>query len=61
MLTVDFDRLAVRSGDIALDAGCGFGRHSLEFVSRGAIVYSMDMDMESLRKTRFALDRKSVV
>lgn len=55
MLTVDFDRLAVRSGDIALDAGCGFGRHSLEFVSRGAIVYSMDMDMESLRKTRFAL------
>ncbi len=55
MLTVDFDRLAVRKGDIVLDAGCGFGRHSLEFVSRGAIVYSMDMDMESLRKTRFSL------
>ena len=33
MLTVDFDRLGVRKGDIALDAGCGFGRHSLEFVS----------------------------
>jgi SAM-dependent methyltransferase len=55
MLTVDFDRLAVKTGDIALDAGCGFGRHSLEFVSRGAVVYSMDMDMESLRKTRFSL------
>lgn len=55
MLTVDFDRLGVREGDIALDAGCGFGRHSLEFVSRGAQVYSMDMDMDSLRKTRFSL------
>ena len=55
MLTVDFDRLAVKRGDVALDAGCGFGRHSLEFVSRGATVYSMDMDMESLRKTRFSL------
>jgi ubiquinone/menaquinone biosynthesis C-methylase UbiE len=55
MLTVDFDRLAVRTGDIVLDAGCGYGRHSLEFVSRGAVVYSMDMDMECLRKTRFAL------
>jgi SAM-dependent methyltransferase len=55
MLTVDFDRLAVKRGDVALDAGCGFGRHSLEFVSRGATVYSMDMDMESLRRTRFSL------
>jgi ubiquinone/menaquinone biosynthesis C-methylase UbiE len=55
MLTVDFDRLGVREGDRALDAGCGFGRHSLEFVSRGAQVYSMDMDMDSLRKTRFSL------
>ncbi len=55
MLTVDFDRLTVRKGDIVLDAGCGFGRHSLEFVSRGATVFSMDMDMESLRKTRFSL------
>jgi ubiquinone/menaquinone biosynthesis C-methylase UbiE len=55
MLTVDFDRLAVKEGDIALDAGCGFGRHSLEFVTRGAVVFSMDMDMDSLRKTRFSL------
>jgi ubiquinone/menaquinone biosynthesis C-methylase UbiE len=55
MLTVDFDRLGVRDGHVVLDAGCGFGRHSLEFVSRGARVYSMDMDMDSLRKTRFSL------
>ncbi len=55
MLTVDFDRLAVRKGDAALDAGCGFGRHSMEFVKRGALVYSMDLDHESVRKTRFIL------
>src|SRR4030042_830317 len=55
MLTVDFDRLAVREGDVVLDAGCGFGRHSLEFVSRGAVVYSMDKDMGCLRKTSFSL------
>lgn len=55
MLTVDFDRLAVREGDLVLDAGCGFGRHSVAFLNRGARVISLDMDMESLRKTRFAL------
>jgi SAM-dependent methyltransferase len=55
MLTVDFDRLAVGAGDVVLDAGCGFGRHSMELLSRGAIVYSMDTDMESLRKTRYSM------
>ena len=55
VLTVDFEKLGVKKGDVALDAGCGFGRHSLEFISRGAIVYSMDMDMECARKTRFSL------
>lgn len=55
MLTVDFDRLAVRKGDMALDAGCGFGRHSMEFVKRGASIYSMDLELESVRKTRFIL------
>jgi ubiquinone/menaquinone biosynthesis C-methylase UbiE len=55
MLTVDFDRLAVRKGHVSLDMGCGFGRHSLQFMARGALLYSLDMDMESLRKTRFAL------
>ena len=55
MLTVDFGRLGVRPGDLVLDAGCGFGRHSVEFISRQAKVFSMDMDMECARKTRFAL------
>jgi ubiquinone/menaquinone biosynthesis C-methylase UbiE len=55
MLTVDFDLLAVKKGDLALDAGCGFGRHSLEFLKRGARVFSMDLDMESLLKTRYSM------
>jgi len=55
MLTVDFDKLNVKNNDIVLDAGCGFGRHSVEFLKRGANVISLDMDIESLKKTRFAL------
>lgn len=55
VLTVDFDMLGVRPNDVALDAGCGFGRHSFEYIKRGALVFSMDMDMESLRKARFSL------
>lgn len=55
MLTVDFDRLGVKPGNLALDCGCGFGRHSLEFMRRGATVFSLDMDLESLRKTRWQL------
>jgi ubiquinone/menaquinone biosynthesis C-methylase UbiE len=55
VLTVDFDKLGVRENHLVLDAGCGFGRHSLEYMRRGARVFSMDMDMESLLKTRFVL------
>ncbi len=55
MLTVDFNKLAVKKGDTVLDAGCGSGRHSLEFAMRETKVFSMDLDMESLRKTRFTL------
>lgn len=55
MLTVDFERLNIREGDIVLDAGCGFGRHSMEFMNRGADIFSMDIDFESLKKTKYAL------
>lgn len=55
MLTVDFEKLAVKDGQVVLDAGCGFGRHSLEFLKRGAFVFSMDTDMESLLKARYVL------
>ncbi len=55
MLTVDFNLLGVRAGDVALDAGCGEGRHSFEFIRRGAKVLCMDMDMPSLLKARYTL------
>jgi len=55
MLTVDFDRLAVQEGNMALDAGCGLGRHSVEFMKRGASVFCMDLDLNSLLKTRYTL------
>jgi len=55
MLTVDFDRLAVQKGNLVLDAGCGLGRHSIEFMRRGASVFCMDLDLDSLLKTRYTL------
>jgi len=55
VLTVDFDLLGVKTGDVVLDAGCGEGRHSFEYIRRGARIFSMDMDMESLLKARYTL------
>ncbi|MFW5861734.1 MAG: class I SAM-dependent methyltransferase [Spirochaetota bacterium] len=55
MLTVDFDTLNLQEGHYILDAGCGGGRHSFECISRGAHVWSMDMDMESVRRARYTL------
>ena len=30
MLTVEYDKLGLRPGDLLLDLGCGFGRHAFE-------------------------------
>ena len=43
MLTVDYDRLGLRAGDLLLDLGCGFGRHAYEALRRGARVVACDM------------------
>ena len=43
MLTVDYDRLGLRAGEVMLDLGCGFGRHAYEAVRRGADVIACDM------------------
>ena len=46
MLTVDYDRLGLRAGDLLLDLGCGFGRHAFEGFRRGARVVACDMAID---------------
>ncbi len=61
MLTVDFARLDVAPGMAALDAGCGQGRHTLEFLRLGARVIAMDLAPGDLAYTRYvatALERE---
>lgn len=52
MLTVRFDQLGVRSGDLVLDAGAGFGRHAFELARRGAQVVALDYAAEEVVATR---------
>ena len=54
MLTIDYDRFDLRAGDLLLDLGCGFGRHTYEALVRGADVVSCDMalpELEAIRNT----------
>jgi SAM-dependent methyltransferase len=48
LLTVDLERLRVRSGERILDAGCGEGRHCLGALERGAHVVGLDLDRNAL-------------
>ena len=52
MLTVDYDKLDLRAGDLLLDLGCGFGRHTYEALHIGADVVSCDMALAELRSIR---------
>ncbi len=70
MLTVRFDRLGVRPGDLVLDAGAGFGRHAFELARRGADVVALDSadnEVRAIRATLVAMadageiDRRRVV
>ena len=49
MLTVRFDRLGVREGDLLLDMGCGAGRHAFESFKRGARVVAFDYSAAELK------------
>lgn len=52
MLTVHFDRLGVKPGDLVLDAGAGFGRHAFELARLGADVVALDYAADEVITTR---------
>jgi ubiquinone/menaquinone biosynthesis C-methylase UbiE len=52
VLTIRFDRLGVRPGDLVLDAGAGFGRHAFELARRGANVVALDYAADEVQMTR---------
>lgn len=52
MLTVDYDQLGLRPGELLLDLGCGFGRHAFEAFRRGARVVACDMAVPELEQVR---------
>src|SRR5262249_55948898 len=52
VLTVDFRRFPVRSGQRVLDLGCGGGRHAFEVYRRGGNVVAVDLDPTALGPLR---------
>lgn len=53
MLTLDYDRLGVGSGDLVLDVGTGLGRHSYEVLRRGGRAVALDLfDTDGLRSVQ---------
>lgn len=59
MLTVDYDRLGVRAGELLLDLGAGNGRHAYEAYRRGVRVVAVDFnhaDMAECREMCAAMD-----
>ena len=52
MLTIRFDQLGVRPGDLVLDAGAGFGRHAFALARHGANVVALDYAVDEVASTR---------
>ncbi len=59
LLTVDLERLRLRSGEKLLDAGCGEGRHCFGALERGAHVVGLDLDLASLKTSAHDLGRRA--
>jgi len=52
VLTVRYNRLGLRPGDLLLDAGAGFGRHAFEAARGGARVVALDYADDEVIGTR---------
>jgi SAM-dependent methyltransferase len=52
VLTVDYDRLGLRAGDLLLDLGAGNGRHAFEALKLGARVVALDYDATEVAEAR---------
>jgi SAM-dependent methyltransferase len=52
MLTVDYDRLALKPGMRVLDLGAGFGRHAFATARHGADVVAADLALDEMIATR---------
>ena len=52
MLTVDYDRLGVRAGELLLDLGAGNGRHAYEAFRRGVRVVAADFSHADMMECR---------
>jgi len=55
VLTIRFDRLGLRPGDLVLDVGAGFGRHCFEVARRGGRVVALDYAADEVAGTRATL------
>lgn len=54
MLTIDFDKLAIKAGDRILDLGCGEGRHVIgaAFYYPEAKIVGVDLSVDDLQKAK---------
>ncbi len=59
LLTVDLDRLRIRSGEKVLDVGCGEGRHCFGALEHGAHVVGLDLDLASLKASAGKLRQRA--